>query len=235
VNLINRIVVTFALLTLIGAAVAVAALAWTIPADSIDGLRDAVNWLDDNDGDTEKVLLTAVCGLIALLAFIALLFEFAPAGGNSVRLTDVKAGEAQLTSTAIGQRVDEEVRQVPHVSEVRSVVRPRRKGVELFLDLHVDPQANLATVADEALEAAKRVLADKVHVELTQPPKVRMHYRELRLQRALHPRDPDADYRGPAAAATATAPALAAATPDAPAGVTEMAPASEVSPRQNGA
>ncbi len=190
-NLINRIVVTFVLLLLAGAAISIIALAWTIPTDSIDWLRDAVTWLGDNNEDMQKVLLTTAGALVALVALSALVLEYAPSAGPAVRVTDVKAGEAVLTSAAIGQRVEEEVRAVEHIAEVRASIRPRRKGVEVFLDLHVDPQANLATVADEACEAARRVLSEKVHVELAKPPSVRLHYRELRLQRAMQGRQPE--------------------------------------------
>jgi hypothetical protein len=44
------------------------------------------------------------------------------------------------TTAAIGQRVEEEVRGVENVTEVRAVVRGRRQGVEVTLDLHVDPR-----------------------------------------------------------------------------------------------
>jgi hypothetical protein len=199
VNLINRIVVTFALLALAAGAISIVVLAWTIPEDSIRGLRDAVDWLDENNEDLQKVLLTTIGAFLALVAFIALVLEFVPSSGPAVKVTDVQAGEALLTTAAIGQRVEEEVRGVANVTEVKAVVRGRRKGVEVMLDLHVDPQANLATVTNEACDAARRVLSDKVHVALAEQPRVRLHDRELRLQRALQPRpvEPQAPIEGP--------------------------------------
>jgi hypothetical protein len=46
-------------------------------------------------------------------------------------------------------------------------------------------------VTNEACDAARRVLSEKVHVALVEQPRVRLHYRELRLQRALQPRPPE--------------------------------------------
>jgi hypothetical protein len=71
---------------------------------------------------------------------------------------------------------------VPHVAEVRANVRAKKRGVIVNLDLQVDPEANLATVTDEACATAESVLTDRVHVALVQPPTARLHYRELRLQ-----------------------------------------------------
>jgi hypothetical protein len=72
---------------------------------------------------------------------------------------------------------------VPHVAEVRADVTSRRKGVLVSLDLQVDPDANLATVTDEACQTAQEVLTERVHVHLLRPPSARLHYRELRLHR----------------------------------------------------
>ena len=66
-NLFNRIVVIVLFVALAAAAIAVATLAWTIPNKTINWLADAVQWLDDNDGDTEKAILTAGAVVIALV------------------------------------------------------------------------------------------------------------------------------------------------------------------------
>ena len=69
-NVMNRIVLVVLCLSLVGAAISLIVLAWSIPNNSINGLRDAVDWLDRNDGDLEKALLTTLASLVGLLAFI---------------------------------------------------------------------------------------------------------------------------------------------------------------------
>lgn len=182
-NLLNRLLIILLLLALAAGAVAVVVLAWVRPDESIASLRDAVNWLDDNNETLQRIVLTSVGLLIALLALSALIFELVPHAGMEVKVTDVRAGDAMLSTVSIGQRVDEAVREVPHVAESRSVVRAKRKGVMVSLDLHVEPEANLAEVANNASDAIKAVLSEKVHVRLLEPPKIRLHYRELRLRR----------------------------------------------------
>lgn len=248
-RLFNRMAVTLLFLALAAGAITVIVLAWTMPEESIRGLRDAVDWLDDNNADTQKVVLTSAGALIALIAVTVLVMEFAPSNGAEVKVTDVNTGNATLTTTAIGQRIEEAVRTVPNIVEVRAAVRARRKGILVSLELHVDPNANLAAVAEAACEATRQVLAERVHVELAEQPKVRLHYRELRLHRLGR-----APSSAPAPAASAPGPAQPSSEPVAesalpepaasgsePAGekavtaVKEGPPASESGTRQNGA
>ena len=100
-NLINRIVITLLLLALFAGAIAVIVLTWAMPDDSISGLRDAVDWLEDNNEDLQKALLTMIAALVALVCFTALVLEFVPSSGGAVKVTDVQTGQAVLTTAAI--------------------------------------------------------------------------------------------------------------------------------------
>ncbi len=179
-NLLNRIVLVLLCLALAVGALSIIVLAWAIPEQLLDSLRDSVQWLDDNNQNPEKVLLTGLGAGIAILTLLVISIEVWPRPGKDVKITDLKVGDAVLSTDAIGQRVEEAVKQVPNVSDVRATIRTRRKGVQLFLDLHVDPEANLANVTDEACAAGSEVLTGKVHVSLVGPPRARLHYRELR-------------------------------------------------------
>ena len=186
-NLFNRGVVLMLLLALITGAIGLAVLAWTIPDDTLDWLRDSVDWLDENDGDTEKAVLTAIVIVIAAVAFIILFFELMPRAGKDVHVTDLEGGQATLTTAAVAQRIEDRVRQLPNVADVKAFVQPRRKGVDVEMDLHVDPDANLAEVTNSASEACRDVLSTRMHVALAGSPRTRLHYRELRLRRQGQP------------------------------------------------
>ena len=181
-NTFNRVVLVVLCLLLMFAAGAAAALAWAVPTESIDGLRDAAAWLDERNTDGTKAIITGVAVAVGVLALAVLIIELYPRAGGQVKVTDLHIGDAVLSTAAVSQRVEEAVSQVPSVSDARASVRAKRSGVVVNLDLHVDPEANLATVIDEASEAARSILADKVHVALAEPPRTRIHYRELRLR-----------------------------------------------------
>jgi len=178
----NRVVLIILCLLLITAAVAIIVLTWTIPNRTINWLGEAAQWMDDNDGDLEKALLTTVSASIGLIATIVLLIELIPRRGPGVKVSGLNRGNATLSTAAIGQRIEEAVCQVPNVAEVRANVTSKKNGVLLALDLQVNPDANLATVTDEACQVAEDVLENRVHVALLKPPTARLHYRELRLQ-----------------------------------------------------
>ncbi len=180
-NTFNRVVLILGCLALIAAAIALIFFTWTIPNRSINSLFDAVQWLDDHDGNLEKSLLTTISAAVGLISLVVLLIELLPRSGPEVKVVDVNAGDATLSTAAIGQRIEEAVCQVPHVAEVRAGVRAKKKGVLVALDLQVDPDANLATVTDEACQTAQDVLTSRVHVQLLRPISAHLHYRELRL------------------------------------------------------
>jgi hypothetical protein len=180
-NVFNRLFMVLLALVLIALAIAVVALAWSIPDDSIAWLRDATDWMARHNQDTEKALLSLIAGTIAFLALVLVLLELLPDNGD-VKVTDLSVGGAVLSTADITQRIEEAVRTVDHVVNVKASVKAKRKGVLVLLNLDVDPDANLAIVTDEACEAASDVLANKVHVALAAPPQARLHYRELRFK-----------------------------------------------------
>jgi hypothetical protein len=181
VTLFNRVVLVLLCLALMFAAAALTTLAWARPEESINWLRDAATWLDDRNTDGTRILISLGAAITAALALTVIVIELYPRSRGNVKVTDLQVGDAVLSTTAIGQRVEEAVNQLPNVADVRATVRAKRKGVTVALDLHVDPEANLASVIDEASEAARDVLTEKVHVALVEPPRTRIHYRELRL------------------------------------------------------
>jgi len=182
VNVFNRLFMTLLCLAVVALAIAVLALTWTIPEDSIAWLRDATDWMSRHNQDTEKALLSLIAGVIGFLALVLVLLELLPDNGE-VRVTDLRVGGAVLSTADITQRVEEAVRTVDHVVNVKASVKAKgRKGVVVLLNLDVDPDANLMEVTDEACEAATDMLTNKVHVALAEPPHARLHYRELRFK-----------------------------------------------------
>ena len=178
----NRVVILLLCLVLMFGAAAVTALAWGGPEESIDWLRDAATWLEDRNTDGTKFIITVGTVVTSMMALTVLIIELYPRSAGQVKVTDLQAGDAVLSTAAIAQRVEEAVTRLPNVVDARAIVRAKRKGVSVNLDLHVDPEADLASAIDEASEATRSILAEKVHVALVGPPHVRVHYRELRLR-----------------------------------------------------
>jgi hypothetical protein len=180
-NVFNRFFMTLLCLVLIAGGIGVLALTWALPNETIDWLRDATDWLRRHNQDTEKALLSLIAGTVAFLGLVLLLLELLPDNGD-VRVTDLRVAGAVLSTADVQQRIEEAVRTVDHVVNVKAVVKAKRKGVAVLLNIDVDPEANLAIVTDEAGEAVTDILLNKVHVALAEPPQARLRYRELRFK-----------------------------------------------------
>ena len=206
-DVVNRFVVVVLAMLVAFAAVLVVVLAWGAPDGTIGRISDFADWLRDHDGRDAKVIISLGALIILLLMLAALVLELTPSPTRVMRLRSVRAGDATITTKEIAERVKAEALEVPHVRECQAVVAARGRRVEAVLDLHVDPGANLADTADEACRRAQALIERTIGVELAQPPRARVHYRELHLR----PEGPVPDtmrrealpeaHRGPPAAA----------------------------------
>jgi len=106
---------------------------------------------------------------------------------------------------------------VPHVTHTKATVTARGKGVEVDLDLLVDPDTNLALTSEETCRAVENLLTNRLSVEMARPPRLNLRYSELRLA-------------GPPTGASASAPPPPAEEPPAEAEETESPAAAAETP-----
>ncbi len=182
VDQINRSAVTLAALALIFVAAIVVVLAWGAAGTSIGRIEDFAGWLRDHDTRNAKLILTLGAVVIGLLSLTVIIAELTPAPQQKMRVRNVKSGDAVLTTKAIAECIEAEVRTVEHVAQCQAIVVARGKRVEVLLELHVDAGADLAHTADEACRRAHVLVEQNMGIELVARPRARMHYRELRLK-----------------------------------------------------
>jgi hypothetical protein len=120
----------------------------------------------------------------ALLALVVVIAELTPSQAGRVPVRDVRAGDALLSTSAIAQRLQHELSVVSHVTHVKPTVTARGKAVEVDLELHVDPDTNLAVTSEEACRAVENLLGGQLNVEMARPPRLNLRYSELRLAEA---------------------------------------------------
>jgi len=180
----NRVIIVAGAFVWIFLVLVVILLAWGAPENSIDRLGDFVGYLDDHTDDLSRVILTLGGAILILVAVVLTIAEVTPPATASVKVQQVKAGSAVISTQEIEQRVEQEVASVPHVSQAAVKVLGRGRGVELELDLHVDPQANLSETAEEACRRARELAEGKMGIALLQLPRAHLHYKELHLAAA---------------------------------------------------
>jgi hypothetical protein len=184
-NLANRLIIVLVALLLMFAAALIILFTWAAATQSVERLSDFVQFLQDHEEDNgSRVILTLGAIVVGLLALVVIIAELTPPRAERVPVRDVRAGDALLSTDAIAQRLQQEVSVVPHVSQAKATVTARGKGVEVNLELHVDPDTNLALTSEEALRAVENLLTNRLSVEMARPPRLNLRYSELRLAEA---------------------------------------------------
>jgi hypothetical protein len=216
-NLANRLIIVLGALLLIFAVAVVILFTWAAASESVERLSDFVQFLDDHQEDNgSRVILTLGGIVVALLALVVVIAELTPPRAERVPVRDVRAGDALLSTDAIAHRLQQEVSVVPHVTQAKATVAARGKGVEVDLELHVDPDTNLALTSEEACRAVENLLTNRLSVEMARPPRLNLRYSELRLAGApteSSPSAPPPPAEEPPAEAEEKEPPAAAETP----------------------
>ncbi len=170
-NLFNRVVVVLLLLAFISCTLLTILAAMVAHAQVAMALSDfSRNWLAElfrnlTEATFEERLVFFLFGaVLALVAFILLVFELLPGRPVGVKLAGIPGGEAVLTVDAITQRLKYEVENIPGVREARPRVRPRGRQVDVDLDLRLDSDVDVGPKTQEAVDVARRVLTERLGV-----------------------------------------------------------------------
>lgn len=184
-DLANRLIIVLGALLLMFAVALVILFTWAAAPDSVDRLFDFVEFLDGHtEDDGSRVILTLGGLVVTLLALVVVIAELTPPQAGQVPVRDVKAGDALLSTNAIAQRLQQELSALSHITHVKPTVTARGKAVEVDLELHVDPDSNLALTSEEACRAVENLLDNQLSVEMARPPRLNLRYSELRLPEA---------------------------------------------------
>jgi hypothetical protein len=90
---------------------------------------------------------------VAAAAFILLVFELRARGPDTVALAGDPA--ARLSAQTIVQRLKADVEAIAQVDQARPVVTPRRRSVDLVLDVTTAPGVDVPAKAAEVSEVAR--------------------------------------------------------------------------------
>jgi hypothetical protein len=189
VDQINRFAISVIALLVIFVALIVVVLAWGASGAMIDRIDDFAGYLRDHDDRSGRVVVSLAALIVVLLMLTVMIVELTPSPLQRMRVRNVKAGDATITTPDIARRIEEEVRQVRHVADCAVVVAVRGQRIEVALDLHVQPGADLAHTADEACRRADMLVQEQMGLQLASRPRARLHYRELRLKENAVPQD----------------------------------------------
>jgi hypothetical protein len=181
IDQVNRFAIAVVALVVVFVALAAILLAWGAPESTISRVADFSGWLRRHNDTETKVIITLSASVVAFFMLTVMILELTPSSSRRMRVRNVKSGEAAITTTEIARRVSHEVRQISHIADCQAIVAARGRRVEIVLDLQLGAGANLADTADEACRCVQVLVEQHLGIELAQPPRARLHYRELRL------------------------------------------------------
>jgi hypothetical protein len=140
-------------------------ITWAAPEDAIRRLGDFVEFLDDNDSNAGKLIVSLAALAAAVLALLVIIVEFAPEDERKELRVEQGGATTIVPADALRLRLEEALLALPEVTAARSRVSTRDRGIAAALDLTVTPQANLGNVTQDAV----RVVIDTVQTDLGLP------------------------------------------------------------------
>jgi hypothetical protein len=164
-NEANRMLIVLVCAAIIVLMAVLAFLTWSAPDDLISSLQDAVDFLDDNNTDAGKLIVTLAALAVSIMALLLIIVELAPED-EPKELRIEHAGSTMIVpADALRLRLEEAVLALPEVTAARSRVWTKSRAVAASLDLTVAHSANVAEVSQEA----GRIVVDTVQTDLGLP------------------------------------------------------------------
>lgn len=180
-DLTNRIMaVAFAFLWIFAIFVIIL-LVWSAPDESIGRIRDLAGYLDDHNNTEAQLIITFGGVILMLLAVLLVIFELVPPEGGDLKIQQSVSGDTVINAEDVVRMVEEALREVPYIEDAEAKIVGRGKKADVHLDLHVAPEANLASTADAASQRVTEILQAQMGIGLAKAPTAEVHYRELQV------------------------------------------------------
>lgn len=172
--LFNRIVTTLLLLALIP----IITVALIAPGEAIQLITDVLNEIEsqlDPSPSALAMLVRAVLALVidGILVFLLYLEVRRPAEAG-VRVQQVEGGEAQIAVDSVVSRLGYQIDRLPGVLDVTPTVTPRRRGVEVVLDIEMAADANIPANIEEISAVTRSVIEKDMGLKLKGKPKLNL-------------------------------------------------------------
>ncbi len=169
-NVINRLVMVFLILTVI-IVVAVFAIA---PLETLALVGAAVEWtrlaIEGYANGPNWPLFAAgrvvIGGAIVLFCLFLLWLELRRPKRKTVRVQKMAGGEALITVDSIAQRLAYNIDQLPDVIKVTPKIIGRSKGVDIDLLLETSPDIDVPMKTEEVLQVTREVIVERMGLKL---------------------------------------------------------------------
>ena len=215
-NETNRTVIIVAAAIWIVLMAVVLFVTWAADKEAVSRLRDFVQYLDDHRDNASLLIVTLGALVLVVLSLLVIIVEVAPEEETRELKVEQAGATTIVPAEALRLRLEEALAALPQVTAAKARVFTRGKGIGASLDLTIVPDANVASVTQEAT----RVVVDALQTDLGLPvagvPAVRILFGAARPQpvasSVMEPPQPAAE--GTAEPPPAQAEETAAAEPE---------------------
>ena len=172
--LFNRIVVTLLLLALIP----IITIGLIVPFEAVELLGDTLDelesQLDPSVSGVSLLLRVVLAVLIDGLLVVLLYLEVRRAVAFGVPVRQVEGREAEIAVNGIAAQLTYHLDPLPGVLDVKPTVIPRRRGVEVALEIEMAADLNLPANVEQISMVTRRVIEGELGLELNGKPKLKL-------------------------------------------------------------
>jgi len=151
-------------------------LAWAAPDRTILRLEDFVQFLDDNNTTSGRLIVSLGAAATAVLALLLIVLEFGPEDEPKELRVEQAGAMTIIPSDALRARLEEALLTLPDVTAARTRVRTKDQAIAVEVGLTVTRSASPGDLTQRAV----RVVVDTVHSDLGLPvagmPKVKFGF-----------------------------------------------------------
>jgi len=165
-NIFNRVVVVLEVLLLIILLIIAAVVPNTVLERllyTMQQLQSAlqVRW------PMSYVLFLVVAIVLILLLVLLLWLELRPQGRKTVTVRTDSGTQAEVSTSSVEQSLQHRISEIADVLKVRPVVRGKRGGVDIVIDLETTPEIDIPTKMDEVSQVARELIESKMGLRIT--------------------------------------------------------------------
>jgi len=113
-----------------------------------------------------RVILILVGIICFIICGLVLYLEFRRPARKRVKLERISGGDVELAVESIAQRLEYRIDQLADVIKVVPRVKPRRKSVDVELNLETTPDVDVPTKMEEVCQVARDVVEERMGLKL---------------------------------------------------------------------
>jgi len=161
-NLFNKVVTILLFLALM----ILVPLALILPQPILGGAQQILASVSASITTFQRVIFLLVGIIVFIICGLVLYLEFRRPSRKRAVLEKTPGGEVEVALDSIAQRLEYRIDQLADVVRVTPEIKPRRKDIDLELNLETTPDVDVPMKAEEVRQVAREVVEERMGLKL---------------------------------------------------------------------